>query len=257
MYHDVVGAAGDRGGFPGDGPDVYSVTARGFADQLDRIAEAVGRPPVTADAVAAGDAADGSWLITFDDGGASAVAAGEELARRGWPGHFFVVSDLVGKPRFVDREQVRALADQGHVIGSHSRTHPKRISDCAWEQQLDEWSHSTELLSEAIGRRVTTGSVPGGYYSASVGRAAVAAGLTTLFTSDPVRSTRSIEGCLLIGRYAVRRGTTADEAAAAAAGEGRPWLRQRASWEARGLAKRLAGRNYERLRAGLLTRRRS
>ena len=41
-------------------------------------------------------------MITFDDGGASALAAGEELARRSWRGHFFIATDLVGRPGYLD-----------------------------------------------------------------------------------------------------------------------------------------------------------
>src|SRR5256885_8018335 len=32
-------------------------------------------------------------LLTFDDGGRSAVHIGDELAARGWKGHFFIVTD--------------------------------------------------------------------------------------------------------------------------------------------------------------------
>jgi peptidoglycan/xylan/chitin deacetylase (PgdA/CDA1 family) len=250
MYHDVLASPGESSGFEGSGAAVYSVSAERFGEHLDRIEQSVGRPPATVDAFKTDD----PWMITFDDGGASAVAAGEELARRGWRGHFFIVTDLVGTPRFVDWDGVRALADQGHAIGSHSRSHPQPISACSWDDLLDEWSHSVQALSEAIGRPVSTGSVPGGYLSPTVARAAAAAGIETLFTSEPVQTLREIDGCLLIGRYAIRRDTDAATAAAAAAGAARPWLSQRASWSLRKAAKRAGGRNYERLRSAMLDR---
>ncbi len=255
MYHDVMPSRGDRGGFEGEGPDVYAVTDDQFRAHLDAIDGAVGRAPVAADALVAGSAPSGSWLITFDDGGSSAAVAGAELAQRGWCGHFFIVSGLVGRPGFLSWDEIRTLVDQGHVIGSHSRTHPQRISSCSPEELRDEWSGSVTELSERLGRPITTGSVPGGYYSEQVGEAAVEAGLTSLFTSQPVRSTRSVDGCLLIGRYAVRGGTTAAEAASVAAGSPLPWARQRAAWGARSVAKTVGGRHYERLRSTLLSRR--
>ena len=64
---------------------------RRFGEHLDAIERAVGRPPAAVDALS-----DGDWMITFDDGGASALHAGEELARRSWRGHFFIATDLVG-----------------------------------------------------------------------------------------------------------------------------------------------------------------
>jgi hypothetical protein len=102
---------------------------------------------------------------------------------------------------------------------------------------------------------VTTASVPGGLYSRSVGRAAAQAGFASLFTSLPSQRLRSIEGCRLIGRYAVRAETKAREAAAAAAGESLPWARQRTAWSLRGAAKAVAGRRYDSLRRTMLARR--
>jgi peptidoglycan/xylan/chitin deacetylase (PgdA/CDA1 family) len=193
--------------------------------------------------------------LTFDDGGSSAVAAGDELARRSWPAHFFIVTDLVGTPGFVDWDGVRALAEQGHVIGSHSSSHPDHIASCSSEQLALEWAESVAALTEAIGAPVTTASVPGGYYTPEVGRAAAAAGITCLFTSEPVAQARSVGGYMLVGRNAVRRDTATADVAAAAAGRARPWLRQRAAWQLRGVAKRAAGPYYRRLRAALLARR--
>jgi len=255
MYHDVIGADGVRGGFPGDGPAVYAVTGDTFRAHLDAIAAEVPEPPVRAEALIAGTAPSGAWLLTFDDGGSSAVEAGRELARRSWPAHFFIVTDLVGTPGFLGWDDIRDLAAQGHVIGSHSSTHPAHMASCSRAELADEWSRSVEALSEALDSPVTTASVPGGYYSPEVGRVATAAGITCLFTSQPITTVRSVDGYLLVGRYAVRRETTAANAAAVAAGSPRPWLRQRAAWGLRGVAKRLAGPQYRRIRSALLARR--
>jgi peptidoglycan/xylan/chitin deacetylase (PgdA/CDA1 family) len=245
MYHGV-----GPDGFPGPGAAAYAVTPARFAEHLERIAAATGRPPGRADALAYG-----AWLLTFDDGAASALEAAAQLARRSWAGHFFIATDLVGRPGFLGWDDVRALARAGHVIGSHSCSHPDRMAACSGEQLLDEWSRSAGVLAEALGRPVTTASVPGGLYSANVGRAAAAAGFTTLFTSLPSRRLRSIDGCRVIGRYAIRRDTPAAAAAAAAAGRPVPWARQRAAWALRGAAKRIAGERYEGVRGALLARR--
>ena len=134
-------------------------------------------------------------MITFDDGGASALHAGEELARRSWRGHFFIATDLVGRPGYLDWDGVRAVAGMGHVIGSHSCSHPDRMAACSWDQLMDEWSGSAAMLAQELGHPVPTASVPGGLYSRSVGRAAAAAGFTSLFTSLPSQRLRSIDGC--------------------------------------------------------------
>jgi peptidoglycan/xylan/chitin deacetylase (PgdA/CDA1 family) len=236
MYHDVV---------PGADRDVYAVTPDQFREHLDAIGAAVGAPGLE----------PGPWLITFDDGGASALLAGEELARRSWQGYFFVSTDLVGRPGYLDWDGVRAVAAMGHAIGSHSCSHPDRMADLSWEQLLDEWSRSGEMLAEVLGGPVATASVPGGLYSKEVGRAAARAGYTTLFTSLPSQRVDSIDGCRLIGRYAIRRDSSAAEAAAAAAGRGSVWTRQLVAWRLRGAVKRVAGSRYESVRRTLLARR--
>lgn len=255
MYHGVAAEGGPRDGFPGPGAAAYSVAPARFGEHLERIAAAPGRPPGRVDALTDETAGPGAWMLTFDDGAASMVEAAEQLARRSWLGHFFIPTDLVGSPGFLGWDDVCGLARAGHVIGSHSSSHPDRMAACSWEQLLDEWSRSAGVLAEALGRPVSTASVPGGLYSASVGRAAAAAGFTTLFTSLPSQRVGSIDGCLLIGRYAIRRDTPADEAAAAAAGRAVPWARQRTAWELRGAAKRIAGDRYEGVRRALLARR--
>jgi peptidoglycan/xylan/chitin deacetylase (PgdA/CDA1 family) len=240
MYHDV-----EEGN-----PDVYAVTPGRFREQLDEIERALGRPPASA-----GELADGAWMITFDDGGESALYAGEELARRSWRGHFFIATDLIGRPGYLDWDGVRAVARMGHVIGSHSCSHPDRMAACSWDQLMDEWSGSAAMLAQELGGPVATASVPGGLYSRSVGQAAAAAGFSTLFTSLPSQRLRSIDGCRLIGRYAIRRTTASAEAAAAASGQPLPWARQRAAWTLRGAVKSVAGRRYESMRRALLARR--
>ncbi len=252
MYHDVVGSDGVRGGFAGAGAAVYAVSVGEFERQMDGIAATLAAPPLRANASLP---PGGGWALTFDDGGSSAAIAGAALARRGWAAHFFVVTAMVGQPGFLDWEGVRRLAVEGHVIGSHSHTHPERIASLPPERLREEWSRSVATLSEAIGAPVRTASVPGGYYSEAVGRAAAEAGIETLFTSQPRRAVEEIDGCALVGRFAVRDSTPTRTVVAAAAGGARPWLRQRAGWAARGAAKRIGGRHYIHLRRILLSRR--
>jgi peptidoglycan/xylan/chitin deacetylase (PgdA/CDA1 family) len=242
MYHDV-----ER-----DNPDVYAVTPERFREHLDAIAAAGCGMPAPAQALAAGT---GGWAITFDDGGASALPVAEDLARRGWAGLFFIAIDYVGRPGSLDWDGVRAVDRMGHVIGSHSCSHPDRMADLSWEQLLDEWTRSAAALADALGKPVETASVPGGLYSREVGRAAAQAGYTTLFNSLPTRRVRSVDGTVLIGRYAVRRDTGAAEAAAAASGAALPWARQAAAWRLRGAVKKVAGPRYESMRRALLARR--
>lgn len=249
MYHDVVSGEPDASGFPGAGPARFKLPWETFIEHLDRIGDAVAAPPVVADELVTAQAGERSWSLTFDDGGSSAPAVGEELARRGWRAHFFVVTGLIGKRAFVDGGAIRELHAMGHVVGSHSASHPDRMSSFAPAELLQEWSASVGALSDLLGEQVRAASVPGGFYTRAVAVAAAEAGIVTLFTSEPVRSPRSVGACLVVGRLSVREDTSAATVARAASGMPGPWLRQLTGWNSRKPLKKVLGGRYERVYA--------
>jgi peptidoglycan/xylan/chitin deacetylase (PgdA/CDA1 family) len=254
MYHDVVRADRGPSGFPGAGPARYALGWDEFVAHLDLIHETVGAPPVLVERLPAPDRRS-AWVLTFDDGGASATDVGEELARRGWQGYFLVTAGLVGTEGFLEAAAVRELDRLGHVVGSHSVTHPDRMGALAFEEILREWRESCDVLADLVGKPTRAASVPGGYYRRRVAVAAARAGIVTLFNSEPVRTVRSVDGCLVVGRYGVRDATAAREAAAAAAGEPSAWRRQYVGWNLRKPVKVLGGERYERARRALLASR--
>jgi peptidoglycan/xylan/chitin deacetylase (PgdA/CDA1 family) len=254
MYHDVVQEDSRTSGFPGGGAEPYKLGWNTFRLHLDRIGQYLDAPCVAGD-LTGHNASHPRWLLTFDDGGASAVEVGSELSRRGWRGHFFVTTGELGTEGFLTEDAVAELHSMGHVIGSHTVTHPARMSALSFAEALAEWETSVTRLSEIVGGAVRTGSVPGGYYSRKIARAARESGIEVLFTSEPVRTTRVVEGLVVVGRYAVRRDTTAEEAAAAAVGQTFVWLRQYAAWNVRKPLKRIAGTHYTRARQALHGRR--
>jgi peptidoglycan/xylan/chitin deacetylase (PgdA/CDA1 family) len=254
MYHDVVERDAQASGRSGVGPDRYKVTRESFVEHLDRIEQKVGVPPAVAEDLLAGRGPSPLWALTFDDGGDSALHVGEELLRRAWRGHFFITTGVIGTRGFVDASAIRELDRMGHIVGSHSLTHPERMASLSANDLLREWSESVAVLADLVGKDVRTASVPGGYYRRNVAVAAARAGVTTLFTSEPVRSAHRVDGCLVIGRYSILREASAEEAARTAAGEAASWLPAYVAWNARKLAKRLAGKRYESVRRKLLAR---
>jgi peptidoglycan/xylan/chitin deacetylase (PgdA/CDA1 family) len=136
------------------------------------------------------------------------------------------------------------LHERGHVIGSHSCSHPLRMAACSEEQLRREWRDSVSLLRDVIGGEIHTASVPGGYFSRAVAQHAGAAGIRYLFTSEPVRRVEQVDGCLVIGRFTLRRWHGAPVArrlvargSGARAGQ---WLR----WNALKVMKRAGGGVY-------------
>jgi peptidoglycan/xylan/chitin deacetylase (PgdA/CDA1 family) len=256
LYHDVVDVGDfDASGFAGPVSARYKLEWPRFREHLDALDAGAGMPAVGVGELLRGRCAPGSWLLTFDDGGASAVAIGSELAGRGWRGHFFVTVDRIRTPGFLDEDGIRALIEQGHIVGSHSCSHPERMSHCSWPELLDEWSRSIEALERITGRDVVTASVPGGYSSPRVARAAAAAGVRALFTSDPTARVAVVDGCAVLGRYTILRDTASTTTAALRDGNHVARIRQLASWRARQAAKRLGGPAYLAVRRRILARR--
>lgn len=243
MYHDIAPLAQrDAVGFPGALAGRYKLEPEAFETHLDALA-ATGLHVGTAPAAGAAP----QVALTFDDGGASAVLAAAALERRGWHGQFFVTSARIGTPGFLSGEQLRELVRCGHVVGSHSDTHPTYMGRLTRERLDDEWTRSRAAIGEILGAPPRTASVPGGYLSRAVIASAAAAGYELLFTSEPTaRVTR--DQLVVRGRYTIWASTPAHVAAAYACGRsmacGRLWL----EWNAKKLAKRSSPAAYQVLR---------
>jgi peptidoglycan/xylan/chitin deacetylase (PgdA/CDA1 family) len=206
--------------------------------------------PATIDDV--GRAGATPLLLTFDDGGRCAARIADALEQRGWCGHFFITTARIGEPAFLARGAIRDLRRRGHVIGSHSHTHPPRLSHCADAQLHVEWTRSFAILGDVLGEAVVCASVPGGYHSNRVARSAAAAGARFLFTSQPTTRAHRVGGMWVVGRFVVKRSTTAAAAAAIAAGDLAPRVWQAAVWDVKEACKRLGGTHYLRIRARIL-----
>ena len=241
MYHDVV-PAGEfaSSGIGGADADVYKLERSTFISHLDSIARVgqvrsclenwqTGPPPV---------------FLTFDDGGSCSPWIGEELARRGWCGHFFITTDWIGKSGFVTAGDLREMRAAGHVIGSHSASHPLRILSLPMDQIDREWRTSVAALSDLLGEAVSVGSVPGGYYSREVGNSAARAGVTQLFISEPTEICEQSGDCLLMGRFFIQQGMDAGMAASFAGGPGLARRKQAMIWKLKKTAKALGGDLY-------------
>ena len=250
MYHDVV-ENGDfeSSGFPGEGAHVYKLRREDFERHLDAIGAAT-------TAVGTVSQREGRpVLLTFDDGGVSFHhPIADLLEARCWRGHFFVTTDRIGAPGFVTEAQLRELHHRGHIVGSHSCSHPTRMAALTRAAMDREWRQSIARLSELLGVAVKVASVPGGYYSRDVGESAAASGIEALFTSEPTAHVAMLNGCRVFGRYVVQRGMPPEWSAGFAAGNPGHCWRQSAVWKAKRVAKSLGGNAYLQLRQAILER---
>ena len=206
MFHEVTDDPTSTG-FQRPGAMAYKHSHQAFARYLDQFATAPERPKL----VTAVDLAQpGRHLfLTFDDGGKSALAAAEALEHRGWRGHFFIVTSLLGNRTFLTAEEIRALRRGGHVIGSHSHTHPSIFREQSPGRMVEEWRTSCDQLAQLLGEPCLSASVPGGDISRRVLESARTAGLQYLFTSEPWLNPRRLDTCWILGRYSVKVETSA------------------------------------------------
>jgi peptidoglycan/xylan/chitin deacetylase (PgdA/CDA1 family) len=147
-------------------------------------------------------------LLTFDDGGKSALHVSDELSRRGWKGHFFIVSSLIGARTFLDRREIKYIRSAGHLIGSHSHTHPDIFRDLTPARMAEEWRISCDILADLLGEPCRVASVPGGDISGPALQSAAPAGLRYLFTSEPCTRPGRVDGCWILGRFGPKASTS-------------------------------------------------
>jgi peptidoglycan/xylan/chitin deacetylase (PgdA/CDA1 family) len=147
-------------------------------------------------------------LLTFDDGGRSAVDIGDALARRGWRAHFFIVTARIGTRGFVDAAGIRHLDACGHLIGSHSHTHPDIFSGLTAARMRDEWETSRDILAQILCAPCVAASIPGGDLSPSAIATAGMAGMGYVLTSEPWLEPRRIHGVWAVGRASMKAGMT-------------------------------------------------
>jgi len=258
LFHDVYANEPSESGFISDAANRYKLTVDDFNTQLAGAHAVRSDLPILATRIMSRDNAHirrgaAAFAITVDDGGASYYTTiAEQLETRGWRGHCFITTDFIGSHGFLSSSQVRELDQRGHVIGVHSASHPARFSALPFHQIASEWTRSRATLEDILGRPVEVGSVPGGYYSPAVARAAYESGIRVLFTSEPVTTVAVKHGCVLVGRFTIRRGDPGDLArrlvSASSGARSMAW----ASWNAKGLVKPLLGRSYIRIADWLL-----
>lgn len=188
------------------------------------------------------------FALTFDDGGVSLYTViADRIEALGWRAHCFVPTDTIGRPGFLTRAQIQDLDRRGHSIGSHSASHPPRISACAPDMILREWTRSLDVLEDLLGHEVVSASVPGGFYSRHVAESAATAGVRTLFTSEPITRVHRVGDCSIFGRFTIRQANRPD--ASARLVDRAPWSRWAAwaSWNSKGLLKPILGSGYARV----------
>lgn len=256
LYHDVIeNGETQTSGFNGVGPDSYKLELKNFQEHIKAAAPALTEQfekfrQFMQQRELAGEKIK---LITFDDGGLSFLThIAPVLEAYKTRGVFFISTKYINTEGFLNKEQILDLYQRGHIIGSHSHTHPKIISKLSYVEILEEWKLSRSLLEEILQEKVTTASIPGGYYSEEVAKAAEEAGFKLLFTSEPTRHVGMLGSCFIIGRYSIKCDDKPDVAYKIINNDPVYTSRQYIYWNLKKVIKLTLGKKYLKIREKLL-----
>lgn len=231
MYHDIVMRGDLSSGFQNDSAFKYKVEVGRFEEQVRSLAN---REKV---------------VFTFDDGGVSFLTvAAPILEKYGLRGIFFISTKYLGTPGFLTREQVKELEARGHIIGSHSHSHPDNISSLNAERMDEEWQMSCEILKDILGHDISCASIPNGYGSKALYESAMKAGISELYTSVPTTKIRNQIRQTLHGRFVVHRDMSKEDVVSMVTECGKRqcmYLR----WWVLELMKKVLGSGYDRVKA--------
>ncbi len=241
MYHDVYRDSPAESGFQNPTAIKYKVRADVFENQVAAVDEYLREKKLPASSID----------YTFDDGGVSFLTvAAPILEKYGFRGKFYISTGYIGAEGFLNAEQIRELHERGHIVGSHSHSHPERMSVMTDNDIIDEWRISQMMLNEVLGFTPKYASIPNGYSSKTVLKAMIAAGITIIDTSATTTSQKHFDNAVVRGRYAVTADMTADSIRSLISS---PYVRLKKAfrWHCLSIAKSVLGDTYLSIRAKL------
>lgn len=104
-------------------------------------------------------------MLTFDDtDGEQFTIAFQEMKKYGFKGAYFIMTISINRPRYMSKEQLRELADEGNAVEAHTWDHHRVTKYEAedWEKQLDK---PRKLITEITGKEVNYFAYPFGLWN--------------------------------------------------------------------------------------------
>lgn len=117
-------------------------------------------------------------MLTYDDTDVEQFAVAKpEMDKYNFKGVYFIMTISIGRPRYMSKEQIKQLSDEGHTIASHTWRHDrvdkylttphmdrdlKKMVDNDWDLQLVD---TRKKLEGVIGKEIHYFAYPFGLWS--------------------------------------------------------------------------------------------
>lgn len=132
----------------------YSVTPAAFAGQMKTLSDS-GYQTILPDQLYNYLIHDSALparpvMITFDDTDAEQYSIGAaEMNRYGFKGVFFIMTISINRPRYMSKDQLKALSDSGHKIEAHTWDHHMvtRYTGADWDSQMVKPKRQLEAIT--------------------------------------------------------------------------------------------------------------
>ena len=155
----------------GENMRTYSVSPQGFAEQMKMLADS-GYHTILPDQLynylAFGKALpEKPVMLTFDDTDLEQYTLGAaEMKKYGFKGVFFIMTISINRPRYMSKEQIKELSDDGHVIACHTWDHHMvtKYTATDWDIQLVK---PRKTLEEITGKSIKYFAYPFGLWNAA------------------------------------------------------------------------------------------
>ena len=104
-------------------------------------------------------------MITFDDSRADQFSTAlPELNKHGFKGVFFIMTVALNKPGYMTKEQVKQLAGENHIIGSHTYDH-KNVKTYTVDDWVEQIQKPSQQLQSITGKPVEYFAYPFGLWN--------------------------------------------------------------------------------------------
>ena len=176
IYHGTTDSGGGNA-------NLHLLPQAKFVEQIGHLAR--NRYPVISwrEGVQSQNDSDVNIGITFDDGYRSDLENARVLSANGYDALFFVATEYIGQPNYMNRKEIKELRQMGMGIGSHSHHHTL-LAPMSAQQIRQELSQSKQILEELLQEPVLDFSFPGGSYDQRVVKIGRELGYHRFFSSD-------------------------------------------------------------------------